>query len=140
MDIDFVLSGNPARERLDEAMASIGFTRHRDRYVHPDVPYFVEFPAGPLAIGADYEIRPIEHRQGARRALVLSPTDACRDRLAAFYHWKDEQSLRAAVLVTLRNRIRMESIRRWSEAEGHEEGFQRFAAAVGRIRRKRTGG
>lgn len=134
MDVDFVLAGNPARGKLDRAMASIGFAPHRDRYIHPDLPFFVEFPAGPLTIGADLDVKPIEHRLGARRALVLSPTDTCRDRLAAFYHWRDEQSLRSAVLVALRNRIRMEIVRRWSANEGHAEGFQRFAADVRRGR------
>ena len=28
---------------------------------------------------------------------LLSPTDCVKDRLAAFYHWKDQQSLEPAI-------------------------------------------
>ena len=56
----------------------------------------VEFPAGPLAIGDDDLVEPVELRVGRTRVPALSATDSCRDRLAAFYHWRDLQSLRVA--------------------------------------------
>jgi hypothetical protein len=61
--------------------------------------FFVEFPVGPLGIGRDLAVKPVQIRigGGARRIRALSATDCCRDRLAAFYHWNDRQSLDAAV-------------------------------------------
>lgn len=130
IDLDFVLAGEVSRFQLDDAMGQLGFKRHRDRYVHPNHPYFVEFPRGPLAIGDDVGIRPMLMRSGRQIVRMLSPTDSCRDRLAAFYHWNDRQSLRAAVLIAARNRVVMERIRRWSAREDASEKFAEFRAAV----------
>jgi hypothetical protein len=124
VDVDFVLSGVVKQADLDRAMASVGFTRHRDRYVHERVPFFIEFPRGPLAIGEDSRVRPIVHRVGALRSLILSATDSCRDRLAAFYHWNDRQSLSVAVAIARRRHVNRQAIRRWSVREGMGERFE----------------
>ena len=137
VDMDFILLGDVAQAALDAAMRSVGFRRKGDRYVHAHVRFYVEFPRGPLAIGGDYRIRPVEH--GRRpRALVLSPTDSCRDRLAAFYHWNDRQSLTVAVSIALRNRVNMGAIRHWSIAEGAERQFEEFLAELKIARGKRS--
>ena len=115
--MDFIVTGHVTQTALDAAMESVGFVRRGDRYTHPRTRFYVEFPRGPLAIGVDYQIEPIEYRLGTARALVLSPTDACRDRLAAFYHWNDRQSLAVAVEIALRNRVNLAAIRRWSAAK-----------------------
>jgi hypothetical protein len=128
-DVDFVLSGTLTQERLDTVMANVGFVRRGDRYEHPRALYYVEFPPGPLAIGDDLAIRPVEFRRSRLRALVLSATDCCRDRLAAFYHWNDRQSLRAAVLVARKRRVKMGRIETWSRAEGAAAGFAEFRRA-----------
>jgi len=140
-DVDFVLSGNITQERLDEAMASVGFKRSGDRFAHPRLSFFVEFPRGPLAIGSDYKIRPIEWRSGRLRLLGLSATDSCRDRLAAFYHWNDRQSLKTAVMIASRNRVNLSLIRRWSMEEGAASRFEEFLEALerARARRRRAG-
>jgi len=138
VDMDFILMGPTTRAALDAAMATLGFRRQRDRYVNPRVRFYVEFPRGPLAVGGDHRVAPIEHRRGRARALVLSPTDACRDRLAAFYHWSDRQSLTVAVSIALRCRVSMAAIRRWSRAEGAAGAFDEFVAEVSRARRRRA--
>ena len=117
-------------------METVGFYRRGDRYEHPRARFYVEFPPGPLAIGDDLSIRPVEIRRSGLRALALSATDCCRDRLAAFYHWNDRQSLRNAVLVALRNRVRMGTIREWSRREGAAAGFGEFQAELQRARRR----
>jgi hypothetical protein len=138
VDVDFIVLGRVTQAALDAAMASAGFARRGDRYVHPRVPFYVEFPRGPLAIGADYHVTPVEHRRRRARALALSPTDSCRDRLAAFYHWNDRQSLQVAVSIALRNRVSLVAIRRWSRAEGAEQGFKEFLAELKIARRRRS--
>jgi hypothetical protein len=135
-DMDFIVTGPVTQAGLDSAMASVGFHRRGDRYVHPEVEFYVEFPRGPLAIGGDHEITPLMRSSAARRMLVLSATDSCRDRLAAFYHWNDRQSLEVAVQVASRSRIDLALIRRWSIKEGFADRFAEFTAELARRRRQ----
>ena len=141
VDMDFVLLGHVTQAGLDVAMGSVGFKRRGDRYLHPRTRVYVEFPRGPLAIGGDYRIKPGERRLRRARTLTLSATDSCRDRLAAFYHWNDRQSLAVAVSIALRNRVSLAVIRRWSIAEGARRRFDEFLAELklaraGRARRR----
>ena len=103
---------------------------HAQRYEHPEARFFVEFPAGPLGIGADIEIQPVDYAVGKVRIKLLSPTDACRDRLAAFYHWKDRQSLETAVKIARYHKVEFETIREWSSREGASAAFTEFEQAV----------
>jgi len=135
-DLDFILRGG-TRKAIDAAMSSVGFARDADRYVHDATPFFVEFPRGPLAIGDDFNITPVELRIGRARVQALSATDSCRDRLAAFYHWSDRQSLEAAVEIGLRHRVSVAVIRRWSEREGQAEKFAEFERELRRRRLRR---
>jgi len=130
VDADFVLTGVVRQADLDLAMSSIGFTRRRDRYVHPELQFFIEFPRGPLAVGGDANIRPERKSSGRLSMLTLSATDSCRDRLAAYYHWNDRHSLEVAVEIARRNRVNLSRIRRWSRDEGAVEKFEEFRAAV----------
>jgi len=124
------------RKEMDTAMASVGFARRRDRYVHPRARFYVEFPRGPLAIGGEYRIRPVTRSMLHGPVLMLSATDSCRDRLAAFYHWGDRQSLTVAAWIAARNRVNLATLQRWSTAERATEGFERFVAETSRIRRR----
>jgi hypothetical protein len=135
LDVDFVLTSPCKVADLDSALATLGFRRERDRYVHPRARYFVEFPRGPLGVGEDFRVRPVWRSRRAAKLLALSPTDACRDRLAAFYHWNDRQSLAAAVAVAARNRVVLGKIRSWSRSEGNGEGFATFLEELGRARK-----
>ncbi len=137
-DLDFVLQSAATRRDLDAAMGAAGFRRAENRYEHPEAPFFVEFPAGPLGIGTDIDIRPVGYTLHGVTIRVLSPTDSCRDRLAAFYHWKDRQSLRTAVQIARRRRIDLETIRRWSEQEGSRDGFSEFVRLLKRTPGKST--
>jgi hypothetical protein len=135
--MDFIITGDATQAGLDRAMASVGFHCCRDRYVHPKVPFYVEFPRGPLAIGGDHEIRPVMRSSAAGRALILSATDSCRDRLAAFYHWNDRQSLDVAVQIARHGRVDLAVIRRWSAREGFADRFTEFTAELARRRASR---
>lgn len=136
LDVDFVLGAGAKVADVDAAMASLGFRRAGDHYDHPRARFFVEFLRGPLAVGGDVAITPAELRVGALRFLALSPTDSCRDRLAAFYHWNDRQSLEAAVAIAVRRRVTMTRLRAWSEAEEMAAKFEEFRAAVAKSRRE----
>ena len=136
VDLDFILQGPGTQEQLDAAMASVGFTRRASQYFHPRARFYVEFPPGPLGIGADYRIEPVEIRSGRARLLLLSPTDSCRDRLAGFYHWNDRQGLEVAVRIAARQNVDIDKIRRWSERERALPRFEVFLKELERFRRR----
>lgn len=131
-DLDFILRSPAQQGVVDRALASLGFRRLRDRYVHRHSPFFVEFPAGPLGIGRDLDIRPAPLRIGRVRFFALTPTDSCRDRLAAYYHWDDGPSLEAAVEIAVRHPVDLKGIRAWSADEGASDRFTQFLKALRR--------
>jgi hypothetical protein len=135
-DVDFVLEGRVDLDLLDGVMASLGFARSANRYVHPESPFWVEFPRGPLGVGGDLEVQPVPLGSSERTTLALSPTDSCRDRLAAFFHWSDRQSLAVAVEIAHRNEVDLARVRRWSTAEGHVARFEEFEQELARRKRR----
>jgi hypothetical protein len=138
-DLDFIIQGSVSSERLDRALGVVGFLRKGHHYEHGAAPFLIEFPAGPLAIGRDFRIEPVEYRIRKATILALSSTDSCRDRLAAFYHWQDRQSLRVAAQIARRHRVDMDLLRRWSEEEGAEAGFEDFLSLMKSLRRSGGG-
>jgi hypothetical protein len=138
-DLDFVIQSASVRQQeLDAALATLGFARGGDRYVHDLVPFYVEFPTGPLSIGSDLAIRPVEWPVGDSSAFSLSPTDSCRDRLAAFYFWQDRQSLRLALAVAQHQTVDLTLIERWSIEEDCLKGYEEFVRELARARSSTT--
>jgi hypothetical protein len=135
-DLDFILQSAPTRAQLDEALRTVGFRRVGDHYEHTATHFFLEFPRGPLSVGRDLNIRPVEVKVGRRKLVALSPTDSCRDRLAAFYFWNDRQSLDVAVRIARREHVDLNAVRRWSESEGKTERFGEFERELKRRYRK----
>ena len=134
-DLDFVLLHSVPDRQLKRAMGTLGFLPQGNHFAHPALPFIVEFPRGPLAIGRDVHIEPVEYRIRDARITALSATDSCRDRLAAFYHWGDRSSLKAAVAIAHRHSVDLPRIRSWSEGEAARRGFEEFLAL---LRTKRT--
>lgn len=125
-DLDFISPGSMAR--IAEALASLGFKRQGRMFSHPRTALFVEFPPGPLAIG-DELIRPTEvgeKRTAAGTIKLLTPTQCVMDRLAAYFHWNDLQSLDQAVMVASNQKIRIAKVAAWAEREGAAEKFRKF--------------
>lgn len=124
-DLDFVT--NERIDRLENVMKVLGFERGPGRHFeHPNSRYYVEFPAGPLAVGD----QPVEDTARLLTSTgtirILTPTQCVMDRLAAFYHWKDRQALDQALMVARRHDIDRIAIERWSMREGHDGGFGEF--------------
>lgn len=136
-DLDFIIQSGASSVELDTAMASIGFRRVGNQYEHPAARFFVEFPAGPLGIGSDLRIQPVAYKIKGTTVSALSPTDSCRDRLAAFYHWNDRQALRVAVTIARRHPVNINAIRRWSRREVCSEKLSEFLRAVAQGKRRR---
>jgi hypothetical protein len=126
-DLDFILQSVTTQSVLDATLARVGFRRSGQSYVHASSEFYVEFPAGPLAIGDDDLVEPVTLKVGRSKVLSLSATDSCRDRLAAFYFWCDRQSLSVAVSIAKRRRVNLSRVKEWSEREGQAAAFAEFA-------------
>lgn len=130
-DLDFVERYHTKRAALRKALALIGFTEKHRYFTHPAAAYFLEFPAGPLAVG-DGPVRELNELETELGALtLLTPTDCIKDRLAAFYHWKDRQALQQAVWVARQHAFDRDDVRTWSAREGMADKFAEFLAALG---------
>src|SRR5262249_3751053 len=138
VDVDFILKRYDSLKQIEDAMGSVGFTRKGNQYFHGEARFYVEFPPGPLSIAGDHRIEPENIRIGNRTVLALSPTDSCRDRLAAFFHWNDQPGLKAAVQIALRGKVELERIRAWSIQQGSGDRFEVFLKELERVRRQRT--
>lgn len=124
-DLDFITLSR--MDAIEEAMAGIGFTRGSGRYFSRlNTDLIVEFPPGPLSIG-DAPVRSTRTIQvGSRTLNLLTPTQCVMDRLAAYYHWDDQQSLEQALLVAGRNDVDLAEIRAWSIREGMTKKYATF--------------
>jgi hypothetical protein len=129
-DLDLINIYGVNRRRIRDAMTAIGFYEEGRYFRHPESQFFVEFPPGPLAIGEEPVKQIIEKKLSTGVLKVISPTDCVKDRLAAYYHWSDQQSLAQAILVAQQNKINVDEIRRWSLAEGKREEFERIKSKL----------
>jgi hypothetical protein len=125
-DLDFIEEGPVPRRKIREVLAMLGFKEHGRHFVHPDTKFFVEFPNGPLMVGDQRVEQVTERKTPAGTLRLLSPTDCVKDRLAAYFHWNDRQSLEQALLVAKAQKIDWDNIRRWSKAERNEPKFKEF--------------
>jgi len=122
-DLDFVLLSYISRKKIKSLLERLGFQEKGRHLKHEDTPFLVEFLAPPLSIGEEPIKEINEIRKGNMVLRLLSPTDCVKDRLAAFYHWNDRQSLEQAIMVCGDNDIDLEEVERWSIHEGMETKF-----------------
>jgi hypothetical protein len=94
--------------------------------VSEETDLFIEFPAGPLAVGNEpvEMLAELQFETGTLR--LLSPIDCVKNRLSAFYHWGDRQCLQQAVWVAQLKPIDLIEVERWSRQEGAAEKFVEF--------------
>ncbi len=125
-DIDLVDVYSINRRKLALAMNNLGFAEKNRYFQHPDSPYIVEFPPGPLMVGDEVvrQTHEISFETGFLK--VITPTDCVKDRLAVYYHWDDRQALSQALLVVEENKIDIGEIEKWSRQEGKYDDFQKI--------------
>lgn len=134
-DIDYVVvefqAGNT--EQAERRLADLGFRRQRDHYSHDTSPYPIEFPPGPLAVGRELLTHWRTERRSRTVLYVLTPTDCCKDRLAAFIHWNDRSGLEQAIAVAqaVRDEIEFADLAAWADAEGGSENYTEFRQRIG---------
>jgi len=114
-DLDFIPSG--LARRVDRAMESLSFEKQQRHWRHPRSRYWVEFPAGPVAIGEE-QIRDFAERESETGTLrLLHPTECVMDRLAWYCHNTDRQCLEQAIQVASRHSVDLRRIERWARKE-----------------------
>jgi len=124
MDLDFVNMAFTKPARIKAVMESLGFHEENRYFRHPDMDIVVEFPPGPLGVGEEPVKQIDEIQTGAGVLRIISPTDCVKDRRIWYYHDKDTECLRQAVLVARNNSIDLREIKRWSKVEGKSHEFQ----------------
>jgi hypothetical protein len=124
-DLDFISPYSVAV--ITNSLAKIGFTKSGRYFVHEDAELYVEFPSGPPAIGYDVPVKP-EGRLKVKGTTIhlYSPTQCVMDRLAAWFHWRDRQSLLQAIWVAEKQPISIQKIKRWAQREGEPQKFEEF--------------
>ncbi len=125
-DLDFVQRYDAKRKDLTTSLAKIGFTEKNRFFEHPDTDYFLEFPSGPISVGgqAIHDFSEVDTEFG--KLILLTVTDICKDRLAAFYYWQDKQSLQQAINIASDNDVNINDIEEWSSKEGMSDKFEQF--------------
>lgn len=129
-DLDLINVYGVNRRKIRDTMTAIGFYEEGRYFKHPDSQFFVEFPPGPLSIGEEPVKQIVEKKLSTGVLKVISPTDCVKDRLAAYYHWGDQQSLLQAILVAQRNEINIDEIRSWSRVEGKLQEFEKLKTSL----------
>jgi hypothetical protein len=113
-----------------KVLANLGYTQRGGTYEHPENPYALEFPRGPLAVGDDLIDTWETMRRKNRILHILSRTDCVRDRLVWFYAHNDLSSLRAAIGVAASGPVNRDLIAQWSLREGFQKECDRFFAQI----------
>ncbi|MFH1379890.1 MAG: hypothetical protein ABII23_06390 [bacterium] len=124
-DLDYI--SPDLTKNIEKVLNKMGFNKRGKfrHYEHNACPYCIEFPPGPIALGREL---PITKFNTIHSITLLTATDCVKDRLAAFYHWHDEQSLQQALLVAHSQKINLLEIKNWSINEKSEEKFNRFVS------------
>jgi hypothetical protein len=138
-DIDFAAIRGTNRREFAAALAPLGFTAQGRDFVHPDSPYTLDLVADTPYV----DQRPIttfatiSTRFGPVR--VYRFEDAIADRIAAFLHWGDSQSLDVAEQA-IKN---LPGVTRWRSLEralrqldsSDPDAARRLEVAIGRLRK-----
>jgi hypothetical protein len=133
-DLDFIVQ-NLMKDKLPLIMERIGFIKKGRHYVHPECKHlYVEFPSGPLGIGEDINITPMEIIEGATHIKILSPTDCIKDRLASYIYFKSKEGLEQAILVAKKQSFKKSEIKRWCEVERAEWAFNDFIEKLKKVK------
>lgn len=127
-DLDYVTYED--MKKVKKALQELGFIEKDKYFQHKNCPWFIEFVSPPVAVGNEF-VQNYNHVKTPLGIIkMLHPIDTVKDRLAAFYHWKDKQSLEQALSICNEQSIDIDELKNWSIAEGFEQKFQIFESLL----------
>jgi hypothetical protein len=128
-DLDFI--SYDELSKIKQVLGPLGFKYEKHKYfTHKDCRFFLEFLNPPVAIGNEFIVKNRILRTKKGHIKLLTSTDCVKDRLAAYYHWNDRESLAQAILVARAQKIDLPGIKRWSKNEKQLEKFRDFIEAL----------
>lgn len=127
-DLDFIINfvWPENQKKIEQIMSEFGFNKKGRVYLNESIDYSVEFPPGPLGIGEEYGIQPVEMKVKTGTLSLLSPTDSVKDRLTGYFYGNDNQCLEQAIMICKMNNVDLENIRNWAKREDRPEKFNKF--------------
>lgn len=130
-DLDFILTYQSSiKSGSAQPLIELGFTELGGVYRHPNTPFSVEFPPGPLAID-DEIIRSYETIREAGLVLhILTPTDCVRDRLSWFLYNNDYAGLDQAVAVAQSQPVDLKLVKDWCLKQNETRKYEMFLARL----------
>lgn len=129
-DADFIISWWCDESRAKQVITDLGFYPKGRTLGHPQTPITLDFPKGPLAIG-DQLIESWRTVQRDEFTLnVIRPEDSVKDRLCAFFYWKDRSGLEQALYVARATSVDLDEVEAWARSEGEILKYQEFLARL----------
>ncbi|HFB64703.1 MAG TPA: hypothetical protein ENJ60_04100, partial [Aeromonadales bacterium] len=98
-DIDMVNINYQAPAIIGETMAKLGFYKKGSIYKNTSTKITVEFPSAPLFVGDKLIKETTFITIGEYKIPILNRVDVVKDRLSAYFHWKDRPALAQALTV-----------------------------------------
>ncbi|MFZ4099959.1 MAG: hypothetical protein ACOYKZ_06520 [Chlamydiia bacterium] len=128
-DLDFVCY--QSLNAIEAALRELHFVRQGRLFTHRECPYFLDFVNPPVAIGHEpiHQFNLLKTANGCIK--LLSPTDCVKDRLAAFFHWKDIQSLEQAIMIAKETDIDLDQVKQWARSEDQADKLETFLTKLG---------
>ena len=117
-DIDMVNTSYHPPAAINQAMGEIGFTKKGRVYINDTTEICVEFPSAPLSVGEELIQDTTIVEVDAGKIPILYAKDVIKDRLAAYFHWKDRPSLVQALAVMNKHAIDADELKSFCETEG----------------------
>lgn len=117
-DIDMVNTNYKSPQELRDAMSKLGFQKKGRIFVNDTTEISVEFPTGPLSVGDELVAKTTIAKVAKGKIPILDVSDVIKDRLAAYIHWQDRQSLVQALAILLKHPTNRTSLKNFCDREG----------------------
>ncbi|RAP33659.1 hypothetical protein DID80_07920 [Candidatus Marinamargulisbacteria bacterium SCGC AAA071-K20] len=128
MSFDLDLVSNAPIKDIEIVLKKINFYKEGKYFRHSDSEFFIDIVSPPVAIGEELITTFNKVKTKLGEINLLTPLDCVKDRLAAFYHWDDNQSLIQAqsIFNKLLTKTDLKTIETWSKSENHLKKFEDF--------------
>lgn len=117
-DIDMVNTNYKSPQELRDAMSKLGFQKKGRVFVNDSTEISVEFPSGPLSVGDELVAKTTIAKVAKGKIPILNVSDVIKDRLAAYTHWQDKQSLVQALAILLKHPTNRTALKTFCDREG----------------------